>query len=203
MSKQKSLKAADSDLVYALVEWIQAKKRFEGENDLPEKRRVPYDIPRRIGEAADHIVASVRILRRFPEEETDGDLMFSDLQHLGRSIMKASIDIGESLDDGTDDMIDHCEHPRVFVSWQGVCVAVEELARAAAQELKDLQPKYRGVSDSGLIYAAGIMEDTAKEALRCRKRGITGHLEGSLSEYALEDAKSLGFTTRNLEDLED
>jgi len=99
----------------------------------------------------------------------------------------------QAIYDGTHFILSHDHDPLVFLSWQALCGGVYFFARSAAQELRDLGLKYPDESAHGMFHVADSMEETAKEALECRKRGISGHLMmGSLSEYALEDARAMG-----------
>jgi len=212
MKEPEPLHLAYAHLEDSLREWMLAKKRFEDESEWPDNRFSPHDIFRRIDRAADRIHDSVRILSHrldrkswsnVHEVDADEGLVLIQVEQTGLYIHHASIEMRKSVEDGTEAMLDHCESPDVFLSWQRVCGGVESFALSAAQELSDLGSKYQDESDRGLFYAAGGLEMAANVALRCRKRGIQRYLNGRFSKYAWGDAKSIGLTIRDIQDFED
>jgi hypothetical protein len=195
MSKLKPLKSAYDDLKGSLHEWMRARKEgkfSEGSHEICD------EISRRIDEAAIGINASVSSLKKnLPDIKKDRYF----LKVLTKVIEYASVDMDEAVKVGTDAILDHCKAPEVFVKWQALCGSVESFARSAAKELADswskyLWSKHYADSDRSLFNAVYsslcILEETADVALRYRKRGIKGCLEGPLSEYAREDANLLG-----------
>jgi hypothetical protein len=171
MQKLKSLKVAHEDLLESLQEWLLQKRKFE-EEDWPERDYAPYfKIFLRIEESADRIRELVGIVKHLPEFEGDEVLSFIDLKRQCRDIQEFSLKMSNSLSYGTDALLDHCKAPSVFLSWKGVCAAVDSFARSAARELKGLQSKYRDASDSSLLYYASLgLENMAEDAMKCSKR---------------------------------
>jgi hypothetical protein len=207
MPNPKPLKLSHEHLKESLNEWFLSKERFQDENSWAEGRSSPNYIVDEIEEAAGGIHASLRIVSHrldrkswsgVPEVDTDKRLVLIQMEQAGLYIHHASIEMRKSVEDGTEAMLDYCESPDVFLSWQRVCGAVESFALSAAQELSDLGSKYEDESDKGLFYAAGGLKMAAHVALRCRKRGIQRYLNGRFSKYALGDAKSMGLTIRDL-----
>jgi hypothetical protein len=204
MQPPKPLKSAHEDLRGSLYEWMRAKKRFEDKYSWPQGHLSPHDILRRIDQSADRIYSSVMVVGGLSEGYTDED--HSVFIRLGNSrarrahIMHSAVVMGQSVRRGTDIMLDHCEHFRVFVSWQEVCGGVESFARSASDELKYLASEYRGERYIRLFHDTISLDDTAKVALRCRKRGIKRYLKGPFSKYARDDAKGMGLSIRDLED---
>jgi hypothetical protein len=201
MQKPKPLHLAHEDLKGSLHELRRAQEGFEDKHSGAEGHIAPNDIARRIEKSADSVDFCVRYLSLIIERvEKDRDLILIQLDNSLLYIDHASTEICQSLHDGTNFILGQDHDPFLFLSWQALCGGVYSFARSAAQELCDLRSKYPPVSDMVLFHgakilvdASGIMEGTAKEALECRKRGISGHLMmGSLSEYALEDAKAMG-----------
>jgi hypothetical protein len=197
MPKLKPLKRAHEDLDESLLEWGRTKIMFRDDNPWQKGRFSPFNIIRRIGEAADSIHMNVRFFSGAPDVN-----LWRDMRE---SIWSSSTEMSEAVKDGTYDTLNHGEDVMVdameFESWQAVCGSVESFARSAAKELADSWSKYLwskhfADSDRSLFNAVYsslcILEETADVALRYRKRGIKGCLEGPLSEYAREDANLLG-----------
>jgi hypothetical protein len=212
MPKIKTLKSAHEDLKESLNAWFRSKERFEDENSWADGRSSPNYIVDEIGEAAGGIHSCIRIVshildrkswRVVDKADADRSLVLIQMEQAVLYIHHASIEMRKSVEDGTEAMLEHCESPDVFLSWQRVCGAVESFALSAAHELSDLGSKYQDESDRGLFYAAGGLEMAANVALRCRKRGIQRYLNGRFSKYAWGDAKSMGLTIRDIQDFED
>jgi hypothetical protein len=171
MQPPKPLKSAHENLKESLHEWFRVIERFDDKNDWPEGNFSPQG--RKIQKAADRIVASVMMLRRPPEVETDED--FIELLDSCPQIEHYALVMDLAVQHGTNAILDYGEIGTrktrdLFVAWQNVCAEVDSFARSAARELKGLQSKYRDASDSDLLYDAFLgLENTAKEAMSCSK----------------------------------
>jgi hypothetical protein len=181
-----SLLSVRDVLEQSLQAWMQAKKGFEDGNAWSKGRYAAQNIVGRITKAADVIEESVRVVRA------------DDLNPASIPIYRASVEMADAVHDGTDNLLDHRllpdATPDVFVSWQAVCAAVESFARSAVKEVTDAKSKHPGIYDGELSHAVGCLVGTAIAAKIYRKKGIRGHLQGPLSEYALEDARLMGLS---------
>jgi hypothetical protein len=191
MQKPKPLHVAHADLKRLLKEWIRVQKGFGDECTSPNGQLSPDEIRRRIEQSAEHIEAYVVYTKNLANKKDDwvSFLIDSAYQH----IRHYPVFMGQTVHDGTNLILSQDHDPLVFLSWQALCGGVYSFARSAAQELRNLGSKYPDEFAHKMFHVADSMDETAKEALECRKRGISGHLMmGSLSEYALEDARAMG-----------
>jgi len=196
MQKPKPLQVAHANLKRLLKEWIRVQKGLGDECASPNGQLSPDEIRRRIEQAADHIEAYVVYAKGLANKKDDwvSFLIDNAYQH----IRHYPVFMGQTVHDGTNSILSQDHDPLVFLSWQALCGGVYSFARSATQELRNLGSKYPDEFAHKMFYVADSMEETAKEALECRKRGISGHLMmGSLSEYALEDAKVMGGLIRD------
>jgi hypothetical protein len=167
MPKLKPLKRAHEDLDESLLEWGRTKIMFRDDNPWQKGRFSPFNIIRRIGEAADSIHMNVRFFSGAPDVN-----LWRDMRE---SIWSSSTEMSEAVKDGTYDTLNHGEDVMVdameFESWQAVCEAVEYFARSAAKEFTDLLSKHR-VSDRAILSAVQNLNVTTNVAIRCRKKTI-------------------------------
>jgi hypothetical protein len=199
----KPLKLAHEDLMVSLREYMRALKSFEDESAGHEGQYMPHDdTPERIDKSAYSICFAMTYLSLIIQNlERDKDLVLIQMQDSHRYIDKASKEIACALFDELDTILYYCEDAMVFLSWQAVCGAIYSFARSAAQELADFHLKYSGLFDrsffSALFSAVWSLNETANAAIECRKKGIGVHLNGPLSQYALEDARAMGGLIRH------
>jgi len=189
MQKPKPLHLAHADLKDSLHKWMQAKECFEDKNSWPQGQLSPYEIHRRIDQSEDHIAAYVTYVKGMAGKKYDWVPFHIDNNY--QHIRDCPVEMAKAVRDGTDVLLDHCEHREVFLSWQAVCASVDLFARSAAEELNDLRSKYPDLSEEALLGAVCLLDSLGNEAIECRDKGIMGYWESPLRDYALEDLKSL------------
>jgi hypothetical protein len=191
MQKLKAIETAHENLKESLHEWFRVKETFDNENEWlkgnssPQGSTKPHfpkvNPPiRKIQNAADHIVASVMMLRRLPEVKTDEN--FIELSDSCLRIKHSALVMDLAVQHVTNVILDYGEIETrktrdLFVAWQNVCRAVESFARSAVKKLKDLRLKYHGGNFVGLTYEIISLNDIAEAAMECRTRLNRRNLE--------------------------
>jgi hypothetical protein len=183
MQKLKPLQVEHANLKDSLHKWIQAKEGFEDKDSWPRGQLSPYEIHRRIDQSADHIQAYVNYVKGMAGKKYDWVPFHIDNNY--QHIRDCPVEMAKAVRDGTDVLLDHCEHREVFLSWQAVCASVDLFARSAAEELKDLRSNYPDLSEEALLGAVCLLDSLGNEAIECRDKGIKGYLESPLRDYAL------------------
>ena len=141
MKTPKPFQLAYKNLKDSLRKWMKATEGFEDKNSCPEGRLPPYVIRGRIDQAAAHIEAYIKFLKRMPKNKRNDWVSFL-VDNAYRHVRYYPEEIDQALHDGTNAIQNHCEDASVFLSWQAVCGAVESFARFAALELRELGSKY-------------------------------------------------------------
>jgi hypothetical protein len=178
MQKPKPLNLEHSDLKDSLHKWIQAKEWFEDKDSWPRGQLSPYEIHRRIDQSADHIQAYVNYVKGMAGKKYDWVPFHIDNNY--QHIRDCPVEMAKAVRDGTDVLLDHCEHREVFLSWQAVCASVDLFARSAAEELNDLRSKYPDLSEEALLGVVRLLKYLSNAAIQFRQRSIISYWTKSL-----------------------
>jgi hypothetical protein len=178
MQKPKPLQLTHADLKDSLHKWMQAKECFEDKNSWPQGQLSPYEIHRRIDQSEDHIAAYVTYVKGMAGKKYDWVPFHIDNNY--QHIRDCPVEMAKAVRDGTDVLLDHCEHREVFLSWQAVCASVDLFARSAAEELNDLRSKYPDLSEEALLGVVRLLKYLSNAAIQFRQRSIISYWTKSL-----------------------